>query len=42
MKKFISTIKKAIKVVEESNKEIAHYQALNPVSYFMVNRQMWY
>lgn len=42
MKKFISTIKKVIKVVEESNKEMAHYQALTPTSYFLVNRQMWY
>ena len=41
MKKFIATIKKAIEVVEESNKQMAHYQALNPVSYYFVNRTMW-
>ena len=41
MKKFIATIKKVVKVVENSNNQATHYQALNPVSYFMVNRQMW-
>lgn len=41
MKKFIATIKKAVKAVEEGNQKFAHYQALNPMSYYFVNRTMW-
>ena len=41
MKKFIATIKKAVKAVEEGNKQMTHYQALNPMSYYFVNRTMW-
>ena len=41
MKKFIATIKKAVKAVEEGNKQVTHCQALNPMSYYFVNRTMW-
>ena len=41
MKKFIATIKKAVKAVEEGNKQMTHYQALNPMSYYYVNCTAW-
>ncbi len=42
MKKLIATIKNAVKAVEEGNKQMTHYQALNPMSYYLVNCSMWH
>ncbi len=41
MKKIIATIKKAVKAIEEGNKQFVHSQALTPRSYYVVNCCTW-
>ena len=38
MKKFIATLKKAVKSVEEGNKLMANNEALSPRSFYLVKR----
>ena len=42
MKKFIAALKKAVKLVEEGNKQFVHSMQLTRTSYYLDNCCIWY